>query len=160
MCISFMVFCGFDKQDSHCTLQEQEVPDDVKREMLKERCKGVAILSCKSEAMGAPCYVYLIGTAHVSEVFTHYKVFGDFWSMLIHTFLELKCLFYLICGRSLVELSEQQSVSWSQRYFRFIQILVCLDVNGQSEHCGDVDRWFLWSCVKSDHLYYEEHISR
>lgn len=49
------------------TEEEQEVPDDVKREMLKERCKGVAILSCKSEAMGAPCYVYLIGTAHVSE---------------------------------------------------------------------------------------------
>eukprot|EP00250_Pteridium_aquilinum_P011265 c19947_g1_i1 orf=514-2145(-) len=55
------------EEEFHHTSQEQELSDDVKREKLVELCKGVCILSCKSEAPDGSCYVYLIGTAHVSE---------------------------------------------------------------------------------------------
>ncbi|KAH7331763.1 hypothetical protein KP509_20G049400 [Ceratopteris richardii] len=56
---------GLAEEDSH--YQEQELPDDTKKEMFKEICKGSFILSRHSEALGIDSSVYLIGTAHVSE---------------------------------------------------------------------------------------------
>lgn len=55
------------EEDSHCTTQEPELSDDVKREMIADICKGVSIFSCRSESLGGTCHVYVIGTAHVSE---------------------------------------------------------------------------------------------
>lgn len=57
----------FGEQDSHHTLEEEELPDDVKRAMLADICKGVVILTRESQAPGGCCYVYLVGTAHVSQ---------------------------------------------------------------------------------------------
>ncbi|KAI5058947.1 hypothetical protein GOP47_0025266 [Adiantum capillus-veneris] len=56
-----------EEEDSPCNVQGPELSDDDKREMITEICKGVSVLSFRSEALGGSCYVYLVGTAHVSE---------------------------------------------------------------------------------------------
>lgn len=47
--------------------EDQELPDDVKTEMLADICKGIVVLRRESDTPGGYCNVYLVGTAHVSQ---------------------------------------------------------------------------------------------
>ena len=58
----------FGLQNPSAIRDEEEIPEDVKREMLPEICKGVVTLMRESQAPGGCSYVYLVGTAHVSKV--------------------------------------------------------------------------------------------
>lgn len=59
---------GFDEEFEDSEVGLEEMMEEPKRVLPEELAKGVVVLECESSAEGGSCDVYLVGTAHVSQV--------------------------------------------------------------------------------------------